>query len=202
VFWQENGSCRRTVDYGIAIRPLNLYFSECGDTGVVYPCGEFYTVALIDVLGHGAEARAVAQTAEDYLAGHRADDPSALINGLHDCLTGSRGAVGACCRLYPETGALECAGIGNISVKLVGAKTQSLISRDGILGYGIVHPHPVRAVMGRTDILLLHSDGIQHHFNLLELQAMASKTAEEIAGDILKEYGTKMDDASCIAVKY
>jgi phosphoserine phosphatase RsbX len=191
-----------TIDYGIAIRPLNRYLSECGDTGKIYQYSEYCCLALVDVLGHGAEARAVAIQAETYLDAHYTEDPVSVLQDLHSQLSGTRGAVAAFCRLNLLTGLLEHAGIGNISVKLIAENPETLISRDGILGYRSASPHIVKTNMKPEDILLLHSDGIKSRVKFSDYPELLSNSAQEIADTILKEYGTKEDDASCIVMKY
>ena len=158
------------VDFKITIRPLNRYFSECGDTGRVYKNNEICCLALVDVLGHGAVARSVAILAENYLDSHYGDDPVSLLQGLHAYLSGTRGAVAAFCRLCLQTGELDFAGIGNITAKIIGEKNESLVSRDGIIGYRAVRPHAVKTRIKPGDVVLMHSDGIKSHIDLSKTQ--------------------------------
>lgn len=190
------------LDCGYAVRALNRFLSECGDTGRIYRTDTACTLALIDVLGHGAQARLVAQQAEAYLDAHYADGLTGLLQGLHAELLGTRGAVGAVCRLYLQEGLLECAGIGNITVKVIRDKSETLISRDGIIGYHTIRPHVVQTPFAPGDIVLMFSDGIKSTVNYAAQKELLSKSASEIAGTILREYGTKTDDASCIVMKY
>lgn len=190
------------VDCGIAIRPLDRYFSECGDTGKIYQTDVYCCLALVDVLGHGKEARGVAELAEAYLDEHYTEDPVSVLQGLHDHLSGTRGAVAAFCRVHLVSGMLEYSGIGNISTKIISKVSDSLVSRDGILGYRTVSPRKTEAIMKPEDILLMHSDGIRSNFPLFKYPELFSRSADEIANLILKEYGTKRDDASCIVMRY
>jgi len=190
------------VDFGIAIRPLNRYMSESGDMGKVYLDDTYCYLILLDVLGHGSDARSVAKQAEVYLDIHHRESPVDVLKGLHSHLTGTRGAVAAFCRLDLETGALEHTGIGNITVKIIGSNPVHLVARDGIIGYRAVSPHLLTTTIKPDDILLMHSDGIKSSFNFMNHPGLFSRHAQKIADVIVKDYGTKMDDASCIVMKY
>ncbi|HPF87339.1 MAG TPA: SpoIIE family protein phosphatase [Candidatus Limiplasma sp.] len=190
------------IDCGMAIRPLNRFLSESGDTARIYQAGEFCDLVLIDVLGHGAQARVVAQRAERYVDVHHGEELLALLQGLHAHLLGTRGAVAACCRLHVPSGALQCSGIGNISVKVLRYKQETLITRDGVIGYHTIRPQIVETTLKPGDIVLMHSDGIRSTVNYIEQQSLLEKSATGMANTIIKEYGTKTDDACCIVMKY
>ena len=190
------------IDCGMAIRPLNRYLSECGDTAKIYQTGELCLLALVDVLGHGAQAREVAVQAEAWLDAHYADELIPLLQGMHARLLGTRGAVAACCRFNRQLGTLECAGIGNITVKVIRDKSESLISRGGVIGYQTISPHIVQTLLKPGDVLLMHSDGIKSTVNYATQPDLLVQTAGNMADSILKMYGTKTDDACCIVMKY
>ncbi len=190
------------VDYAFALRPLYHYLSECGDTARIYRAQSAYLFALIDVLGHGAEARKTAILAEKYLDDHFEMDLLSLLIGLHASLLDSRGAVGALCRFSPGTGMLTYTGIGNIAVRIVGNKSQSLPMRDGVLGYRTIRPRLLEMTLKPGEMLLLHSDGIRAHFNPLECAGLYLRDAQYIADTLIDTYATGNDDASCIVMKY
>jgi len=198
----ENGSGTPDIDCGVALRPLNRYLSESGDSARIYQTVDGCTLILLDVLGHGANARVVAERAERYLDAHSGDGLTELLLGLHTHLLGSRGAVAACCRFDRQTQTLACAGIGNISVKVIRARQESLISRDGVIGYHTIRPHITQTAFKPGDILLMHTDGIKSTVNYALQTALLQKGAGEIADAVLKEYATKTDDACCIVMKY
>jgi hypothetical protein len=50
--------------------------------------------------------------------------------------------------------------------------------------------------------LLLYSDGVSGHINLLERPGILLKSAAEIAAWVGERFGSNADDASCIALKY
>jgi serine phosphatase RsbU (regulator of sigma subunit) len=190
------------VEYATAIRPLYGSISECGDAGKIIRNGNRYFIALIDVLGHGSKARKVAVQAEEYLDAHSGEDLLDIMNGLHHCLIYGRGAVVALCSFDAGTAVLRYTGIGNITVKIVGSESAKLVSRDGIVGYGTIRPQLSETRLKPGDTLLLYSDGIRTHFDLLECPGLFFQSAEKIANTILEKFGKMNDDASCIVMKY
>ncbi len=185
-----------------AVRPLFRSMSESGDLFAIYEDGAACLLVLVDVLGHGASARTVAVRAGTWLDEHRGAPLPAMISGLHHCLVGTRGAVATVCKFEAETGILRYIGVGNISLRIVGRQSTSLVVSDGVLGYGALHVnvHEMKLYPGST--LILHSDGISTHFDILECPEILHKPAGELAEEILNRFGMKDDDASCIVMKY
>jgi len=191
-----------TIDFAMAIRPLFGLLSECGDTGKIIRSENRCFLALIDVLGHSAEARKVAVLAEEYLDTHHGENLAEVMNGLHRCLSGSRGAVVSLCNFDMATGRLRYTGIGNISMRLIGSAPQRLVSGEGVVGYGFGRPQVSEVGLMPGDALLLHSDGIREHFELWECPGLFEQDAETIVQGILEKFGKKVDDAACMVLKY
>jgi phosphoserine phosphatase RsbX len=190
------------IDYHIMKRALTGLENECGDTGVVRLYDGHCFIALIDVLGHGKEAFDVAVTAEAYLLNHYEEDLKEIMKGLHTHLKGSRGAVATICRLNLETGVMNYSGVGNISVKRFGTRTERLISKDGVIGYMMSSPMEKQTKFHPGDILILSSDGIKEYFNVDDFPGILTGNARNITTGFLEQLGKNNDDASCIALRY
>lgn len=190
------------IDCAFVVRPLFRSMSESGDLAVVYGDDRSRLLALVDVLGHGANARAVAMKAGACIDSLKNEDPCALISGLHRCLNGTRGAVAAACRFDAATGTLKYAGVGNIALRIAGKQTTSLVTADGVLGYGAVHVIAKEQKLSAGSTLIMHTDGISTHFDLLECPGILHKSAEEIAKELISRFGAKEDDASCVVMKF
>ncbi len=185
-----------------AVRPLFRSMSESGDLFAIYENCTTCLLVLIDVLGHGSNARTVAVRAETWLNEHYTEPLSTMISGLHHCLVGTRGAVAAACRFEVDTGILQYAGEGNISLRVVGRQSTSLVVSDGVLGYGALHASVHEMKLYPGSMLIMHSDGVSTHFDILECPEILHKPAGEIAEEILNRFGMKDDDASCVVMKY
>ena len=191
-----------TVDYHFVLRALSGGADACGDAGVVKVYDNLCFLGLVDVLGHGKDANKVACIACDYLEEKMEDDLVVLMQGLHGRLKGTRGAVAALCRLDIHTGDLNYVGIGNICVKTLGPRAFTFVPRDGVIGYVAPTPREEHRSLHPGDTLVMYSDGIKEHFDPLDCAGLLNGTAETIAKGLLKQFGKKDDDASCIALRY
>jgi len=190
------------VDCGLIMRALLVNESECGDLGIIKINQGDCFLALLDVLGHGVAAREVALIAQDYIENNYRSDLVDTINGLHVILRGTRGTVAALLHLDINTGKLSYAGIGNITVRILGQNPSRLILRDGIIGYMMSKPEKLFINLLPGDILLIHSDGIREHFDVSECADLFSESAQNIANGMFERFWKKNDDASMIVIKY
>jgi serine phosphatase RsbU (regulator of sigma subunit) len=190
------------VDCYLVKRALTLREADCGDTGVIKEFDGQCFLALVDVLGHGSEAHDVALIAQKYLEQNYYEELVDLMQGLHACLRGTRGAVAALCRLDTETGELIYVGIGNITVRVLGHRNARFVLGDGIVGYMMTTPRVQNLKLFAGDVLVMYSDGIKEHFELSEYPGILTGTAKSIAFGLLDQFGKKNDDASCIALRY
>lgn len=174
----------------------------CGDAGLILESSDELFWALIDVLGHGRDAHAVAVRAEGYLVENYRQSLAEVMKGLHEHLRGTRGAVAALGCLHKETGKMLFSGIGNIMTRLYGAKPHQFLSRDGIIGYVIPNPVEHEVELNSGDILVATSDGIREHFDMNFFPDLLKGSARQIAAKIMDQLSKGDDDASCIVVRY
>lgn len=190
-----------SADVHYISRPLLRSEDENGDLGVIIPEDSNYFLGLIDVLGHGRDAHQVALIAREYLEANSGDELTDIVKGLHEALKGTRGAVGAVCRINLETGSLNYSGVGNITVKILGPRPFTLVPREGIIGYMIPTPRELHHKLVPGDVLVMYSDGIKEHFDVLECAGLLKNPASGIAELLLEQFGKRDDDASCIVLK-
>ena len=190
------------VECYLVKQSLTLRETDCGDTGVIKEFEGQCFLALVDVLGHGSEAHAVALIAQKYLEQNYSNELVDVMQGLHACLKGTRGAVAAICRLDTKSGELIFVGIGNITVRVLGPRASRFVSRDGVVGYMMTTPREQTLKLFAGDVLVMYSDGIKEHFELSESPGILTGTAKSIAVGLLNQFGKKNDDASCIALRY
>ncbi|MCI5212244.1 MAG: hypothetical protein D3910_26460 [Candidatus Electrothrix sp. ATG2] len=176
--------------------------NECGDTGLIIERDKECFFALVDILGHGQEAHEVAELAEEYLQHHYGEPLLVIMQGLHDTLKGTRGGVAAIGRLDRRTGNLELVGIGNITVRIIGAQATRFIMGDGIIGYIMSTPKKISTRLYSGDLLLLYSDGIKEFFDPDAIPGLLTHRIEEITDLIIQQFGKNNDDTSCIALRF
>lgn len=190
------------IDYGIVMRALLKDESECGDLAIVKENDQQCFLALLDVLGHGKDARRVALIAENFIDQNYNNDLIDIMCGLHNHLRGTRGTVAALIRFDIGSGEMSYVGIGNITVRFFGREQFRLVPKDGVIGY--IMPRPEKQIINlfQGDIMIMHSDGIREHFDILECKDLFPASAQKIAEGLLNRFWKKHDDASCIAFKY
>lgn len=192
----------KKVESAIALRALLGDIKECGDIGFAHQDDNSCFLALIDVLGHGAEAHQVGLRAIEYLQNNYGKQISDILVGLHEHIRGSRGAVVAIVYLDIETGKLTYTGIGNITIRILGVRATRMVLKDGIVGYGEIKPKTQELSLLPGDILLMHSDGLKEHFDVYECQDLLTESVEDIANGLINRYGLRNDDSSCVVLKY
>src|SRR6266566_8499309 len=85
-------SAPRLIEWGVATQALPGE-AQSGDRHLVKPVGSTVLVAVVDGLGHGAEAGTAAQAAVAALERHATESPMPLFERCHRALHGTRGVV-------------------------------------------------------------------------------------------------------------
>ena len=189
------------LEYHLVKRPLGNDVSS-GDTGLIREFDDKVFIAVIDVLGHGKKAQKVAGSCEAFLESHYRMDLPKMMQGLHQHIKGSRGAVAGLCHLDLKTGDLKYVGIGDTVARIFGSKSTWLISHSGVIGYMIPKPSEQRGELQSGDILVLYTDGVKTHFGLKDYPDLPDDDARTIATRIIGQFGKDHDDALCIALRY
>ncbi len=165
---------------------------ENGDTHVFRVDGDRYLLSVVDGLGHGPRARAVAEAAEEFLG--RADlrqDALTLISSLHLALQGTRGAAAMLCVV--DRGQLSGCGVGNVELRVVGTKIPVQLS-PGILGTQVRKYRVFEGTLRAGDRLILFSDGISAR---LPSQELTKLDPASVCAHAFERY-THDDDATIL----
>ncbi len=194
------------IDYFYSNRPC-LGERVSGDIAIVEQQEQLLLVAIVDGLGHGKNANLVARTAKDYLQNTWDNDVCNTMLRLHEQLKGGLGAAVGLGVLNLETKQLSYTGVGNTVFKIFRRQdqkncTKRLYSTDGIVGSHIRHPVEQNLQLTKSDIILFYTDGIKEHFSLEEYPLILVDDAMKIAKNLIRLFGKKYDDATCIALKY
>jgi phosphoserine phosphatase RsbX len=173
--------------------------SVSGDCIVVRRFASGVMVAVVDALGHGPRAAAVAESARaclESLALPPRAGAAGVIEELHATLRETRGAAAMVCLL--DGPVLEGAGVGNVELRAIGAALPIVLS-PGILG---VQVRRIRSFSGRLapgSRLFVFSDGISRN---APFAALAQLGVEQACQALLHEHRHAHDDASVVALSF
>jgi len=189
------------LDYSSTIRPC-AGERLSGDAVVIRPLEDGLLVAIVDVLGHGAEAHELTHVIDNYLTRYGAADVAGVMTRLHQHLKGSRGAAVGLCAIDAASGRIDYAGIGNTSIRRFGKVETRLVSQDGVLGQNMRTPRSQVLQLEPGDVIVLYTDGVSDRFSSDEYPGVLRHTSREVASNIVQRFGKNHDDAACIAVRY
>lgn len=206
------------IEWGVAARPCPGEV-ESGDLHLVRDLPGAVLVAVIDGLGHAAEAAAVARTAIAALEAANDEPLDALVARAHEALLRTRGVVMSLARFDLQQGTMTWLGVGNVEGVLVtrqrrgqvrgcsgGARScsdrrKTLLLRGGVVGQTLPTLQPAEVTLRPDDVLVLATDGIRSAFvsprdPILGLPLDGPQgTPERIAARILAAHARGTDDA-------
>jgi negative regulator of sigma-B (phosphoserine phosphatase) len=154
-------------------------------------------LAVIDALGHGPTAAAVASTATRYLESVPLEtDVHNILNGLHGALRSSRGAAAMVCRIDGDK--LDGCGVGNVELRIAGSDVPVVLS-PGILGGSVRSFRYFHGKLHLRSRMVLFSDGISSRF---QLDTMRHLAPVELSERLVNHHGRSYDDATALVVDY
>ncbi|MFD6554786.1 ATP-binding protein [Streptomyces sp. NPDC058398] len=154
-----------------------------------------------DGLGHGPMAARAAQAAVHAFRTGTARTPEQAMEQVHRALRGTRGAAVAIARLEPDGRLLFC-GVGNITAALVTSTGRSmLLSHPGITGHQMHQLRTYEHHLPAHAILVMHSDGLSERWTHNDLTGFLHHPPALIAAALLRQAGTRRDDASAVIAK-
>ncbi len=179
--------------------------SESGDRHLVVSTIDGGLVAVVDGLGHGAEAASAAKVAVRALERGAERPVAQLFRDCHQSLIGTRGAVISAAKFSIHDETMTWLGVGNVEGLLLrvpasrGRRTESLLVRGGVVGAHL--PPLVSQVvpLRRGDTLIVATDGVRSDF----LDAsLPYQEPQALADRVLGRFGTQTDDALVLVVRY
>ena len=166
---------------------------ESGDAVVVRPTEDGVILAVIDALGHGEHAAAVAREAIVELGDVAIDrGVTHVIERLHGRLRGGRGAAGLVCILRGKR--LEVCGVGNVDLRIRGAKIPVALT-PGVLGGAVNRWRVFSGDLAPGARLVMFSDGISAR---LDLDAVAGLDPGAACRALMASHRRAHDDATVL----
>jgi len=189
------------IDDALLIRPFPGE-SSSGDGGLSLRLGREHFMALWDVSGHGKEAYQLSRLVTSFMRSNTHLLPTQLLQALHKNFQGTRGLVAVLARLHVESGRVDYAGIGNITLLQQHAQgLRRLPLQEGVLGYQIRSPRTEQLQLHRGDGLIMYSDGIRTiQSGVVDLKKNRAAT---LANQLVTHFRAQQaDDASCLILRY
>jgi phosphoserine phosphatase RsbX len=191
-----------TLDRGAAGAPMEGE-SRSGDVAVFAPTRAGGLVCLIDGLGHGPEAADAAERCAEVVRAN-ADAPAAeLMDLCHAALLESRGVVMTAAWFDLERSTLSWAGVGNVDARLVRAgpeiREEVALVFGGVIGYRMPKVRVATMPLGRGDVLVMITDGIE---SAISPALAGGGAAQALAERIFAMHGKGTDDALAVVVRY
>jgi serine/threonine protein phosphatase PrpC len=192
------------IEWGVATQPIPGEI-VCGDLHLVELFGYGALVAVVDGLGHGDEAIAVARIAINVLK-EQADQPVvALVKRCHDALIKTRGVVLTLASFNTLDATLSWLSVGNVAGLLLRADSKAMppcetaLMRGGVVGYQLP---PLRASVipiAPDDLLMLTTDGIHNSF---DLGILLGGTPQQIADRVMNRSFKGNDDGLVLVARF
>lgn len=173
----------------------------CGDATVLVEDDHRLLCAIIDGMGHGPRAHAVASRLALRARTEPRDDPLVCLEALHRAAEGTDGAAGAVLVVHKASKRLAYAGLGNTVARIFGESPRQLVSRDGTLGVRMRSVQRQSARLSVGDVAILHTDGIRSDFDVTTFPALRVASAGYVARALLDQFARQYDDAACIVLK-
>ena len=173
-----------------------------GDTVIMEHRDNYLLLAIVDGMGHGAEANAAATQAERILRESWSFDVRNTIRELHAAMIQSIGAaVGLC--VVDLTGRLvHYTGVGNTVFRVFGTHSARLHSADGVIGSRMREPILQTTPLDGSDVLVMYTDGVSDHFGIEHYPQILCHSASAAAHKIVERFGKVHDDATCLVMRY
>jgi hypothetical protein len=175
-----------------------------GDLALARPVAGGALLAVIDGLGHGAEAAEVAARAREVVAAHAGAPLDELLATAHAALHRTRG-VTASLATVSCAGVLTWVGVGNVESHVLRPEAGGLrreasaVLYGGVVGYRLP---PVRVTVVELvpgDLVVMATDGITRDF---PDQVPGTGTVARIAATVLERCASPGDDALVAVARY
>lgn len=180
---------------------------QSGDQYVVSQFPNGVLVAVLDGLGHGAEAAEAALLACAVLNAHPQESVISLIQRCHLSLRGTRGAVVALASINTQEATMAWLGVGDVEGILLRADPraspayESLLLRPGLVGHQLPRLIASLVPLEPGDSLLLLTDGIGPIGDWLD-RLPAIRSPQSMADQILASSARGTDDALVVVARY
>lgn len=180
------------VGIEIGVVSLPRWGDAGGDAYLIKELPGKILLAVVDGLGHGQLAREAATRAIKTIESAACCKMDVLLETLHKVLKNTVGVVMGLVLVDQEQGLLTCCGVGNIVIRIIGAKKTEIRLPEGILGYRLTKKVSREMVITPGDVLIMHTDGIRDNY---EPDPILLPFPRKLARALAAGYRNSFDDA-------
>lgn len=190
------------ISYGIATKnAVNQLI--CGDQHLIYQQENNFLIAVVDGLGHGADAYFAAKKIIETPALMKKNNINDMMKACHQNASDTVGGVLFLAQIQSFFH-VTWTSVGNIYGvhwhQELTEKKDILLPQGGIIGFSLPKLRPSSLIAKKNDTLILATDGILTDF--LEFQPALLFTPQQIADLILERYWEKHDDALVVVIRW
>ena len=195
---------QKAIEWSVAARPMNGQ-AVSGDLHIVEFFERGILLAVIDGVGHGDEAHAVAEIPANIFKKSASEPVIELVKRCHAALAETRGAVMTLASVDVPGGTVTWMGVGNVEARLLRAEAEishpceHILLRGGLVGLQLPALQATLMPLAPGDLLVFATDGIQPGF---ETGINLKETSGQIADGILSRHFKGTDDALVLVVRY
>lgn len=159
-------------------------------------------IMMVDGLGHGPEAHAVAMRATEIFYETAHQSLPQILMAQDKALRKSRGAAIAIAKIDLLTQEISYVGVGNISSQIISTKNHhGLLSLNGIVGYQMRNIKELTYPFPEEAILVMYSDGLISHWDETIFPGLLNKNPAIIAGLLYRDFKRGRDDTAVLVIK-
>ena len=195
------GFGRADVRFGASHHALRSE-TVSGDSWAISLGDEAIAAMVVDGLGHGPQAHDAARAGTDAWLDDARAEPIASIAAMDAAMHGTRGGAVAVARYDRASDMLRYAGIGNIAGSLNTPEgSRGLASHPGIVGVQARRSRPFDFLSAHGRLLILHSDGLQSRWNLLDYPGLVTRHPAVVTALLHRDFSRGRDDAIVLAIR-
>lgn len=175
--------------------------TACGDGWRIVAGYKGTSILLVDGLGHGPEAAAVAAIATAAFSRLASGAPEIALAAFDKAMRGTRGAALSVAVIDDASRTTRFSGVGNVDSRVLsGAQTEHLIPQAGIVGHTMPALRPVTAAWPVSARLVMYSDGISARWRADTYPGLLTAHPALLAGVIYRDFGRERDDVTVIVL--
>lgn len=159
-------------------------------------------ILLLDVLGHGEKAAAIADRAVAAFREAATGELEAIERTVSAALAGDRGAAILLAEVPAGAGPLRAIGIGNIRGEVIrGEERRGIVSSSGIAGQMSRTPAVAEYDWGPGALMVLSTDGLRQRTRLGEPAGLLFRAPLTIAATLYQRRRRGTDDSGVVVVR-